>query len=141
MNRTMDLLWLAIRKYFKHPAENLRQASPIQPGRLYENFGYICKAVPYTKDELQAVNNDKRDDSPGLDEEMLLEIVKSKGLRDKAGIAALQRDALEASSTPASCRFCDLARYHLPCPLYNTLKDGTTVCDTHKYVILKTPKI
>lgn len=139
MNRTLDLIWLKIRQYFKHPAENIRQAEPIIPGRLYENYGYICKAVPYTEEEQAKVNADDYDRSLNLDGKLLLELVRSKGLRNKEGIEALQRDALEASSTPVSCQLCDLARMGIPCPLYNRLADGSTVCDTHKYIILKRP--
>ena len=141
MNRIFDLIWLAVRQYFKHPVENIRQADPIKPARLYENYGYICKAVPYNAIEQAKVNADDYDRSLSLDDKLLLELVRSKGLRNKEGIESLQRDALEASSTPVSCQLCDFAKTGIPCPLYNRLKDGSTVCDTHKYVILKRPKI
>lgn len=140
MNRTFDLLWLAVRTYFKHPLESIRQADPIKPGRLYENYGYVCKAVPYTDMEQLQVNTDERDRNLALDDKLLLELVRSRGLRNKEGIEELQREAMAASETPVSCQLCDFARMHIPCPIYNRLKDGSTVCDTHKYVILKRPK-
>lgn len=140
MNRTFDLLWLRIREYFKHPAEDIRQADPIVPGRLYENFGYICKAVRYRPHEQAAVDGDKAAGYDGLQPDVLLELVRNKGIRDRESIGAIQREADTWQDTPASCRMCDFRRAAIPCPLYNRLADGTTVCDTHKYVILKKPR-
>lgn len=139
MNRTFDLLWLKIRQYFKHPVENIRQANPIKPGRLYENYGYICKAVPFTAREQLAVNADNKERGMQLDADTLLDIVKGVGIRNKEEIKMLQKEAAEASSTPVNCQLCDFSRYGIPCPIYNRLKDGSDVCDTHKYVILKRP--
>ena len=143
MNRTFDLLWLAIRQFFKHPVENIRQANPIKPGRLYENYGYICKAVPYTPREQILVNNYLNTDEKAgiaLDSDILLEQVKALGIRNTDEIKRLQQEAAMASNTPVCCQLCDFAREGIPCPIYNQLKDGTSVCDTHKYIILKTPK-
>ena len=140
MNRTFDLIWLRIRQYFKHPVENIRQADPIKPGRLYENYGYICKAVPFTDREQVQVMQDENAYGMHLDAEMLLEVVKGLDIRNKDEIDRLKKEAAEASTTPAACKFCDFAKYGIPCPIYNRLKDGSTVCDTHKYIILKRPQ-
>lgn len=143
MNRTLDLLWLKIRQYFKHPVENIRQAVPIKPGRLYENYGYICKAVPYTAREQLLVNADLANDEQermALDSDILLEQVKAVGIRNTDDIQRLQQEASEVSTAAVSCQLCDFAKVGLPCPIYNQLKDGSTVCDTHKYIILKRPE-
>ena len=136
MNRTFDLLWLRIREYFKHPAEDLRQANTIKPGRLYSNFGYICKAVRYTRDEQAKVDIDKRT-TTAMPPDILIETVKGLGIRNKDAIDALQREADSLTPAPYSCQLCDFNRVGIPCPFYNQLADGSTVCDTHKYVILK----
>ena len=142
MNRTFDLIWLAIRQFFKHPVENIRQANPIKPGRLYDNYGYICKAVPYTAREQLLVNvyldNDEKVDME-LDPEILLEQVKAVGIRNTDEIKRLQQEASIASNTPVCCQLCDFAKVGLPCPIYNQLKDGSTVCTTNKYIIIKNP--
>ena len=143
MNRTFDLLWLAIRQFFKHPVENIRQAIPIKPGRLYENYGYICKAVPFTAREQLLVNIDMANDEKvgmALDSEILLEQVKALGIRNTDEIKRLQQEAAIASNTPVCCQFCDFAKVGIPCPIYNQLKDGSNVCNTHKYIILKRPE-
>lgn len=137
MNRTIELLWLRIREYFKHPAEDIRQAHPIVPGRLYSNFGYICKAVRYRPHEQAMVDKDKQQESAGLNPEVLLEQVRCVGIRNTDTIRTMQQEADNFQDIPASCRLCDFRKQGLPCPIYNTLKDGTTVCDTHKYVIIK----
>ena len=140
MNRMIDLIWLRIREYFRHPAEDIRQARPIVPGRLYDNFGYICKAVPYTREErrrLDEMRSRRRDDTAAaVSNQVLLEQGRATGGRDAGRILDLQ-DAEWLNDTQEQCVFCDFHRMTIPCPLYNTLKDGTAVCDTHKYVILK----
>ena len=134
-----ELIWLRIREYFKHPAEDIRQARPIVPGRLYANFGYICKAVPYTKDErqcLREMKSQRRDDpAAAVSNQVLLEQVRVMS-KNVGRIRDLQ-DSEWLNETQEQCVFCDFHRLTIPCPLYNTLKDGSTVCDTHKYVILK----
>ena len=134
MNRTFDLLWLRIREYFKHPAEDLRQARPIVPGRLYSNFGYICKAVPLNHQELSFLKDSEGKSAVAAP---ILENISKRGnflsqLRDLQ-----EMPGVVASGVPCRCNFCHLYRESIPCPFYNQLADGSTVCDTHKYVILK----
>ena len=140
MKRFFELIWLWIRNYFKHPVENIRQAKPIVPGRLYENFGYVCKAVPYSTSEREAVQKEDCHESCGLSQEVLLEQVKTVGLRDAEKIRAIQQEAANWNSLPMRCRFCAFNEKAIPCPFFNELADGTTVCDTHKYVIIKSPR-
>jgi len=119
MNRSLDLIWLRIREYFKHPAEDIRQANPIIPGRLYSNFGYICKAVMGTHGAIPSC------------------MLSDKGNTDLKNLRQLHTVVAEKPDLPARCNLCDFYKEGLPCPVYNLLKDGTVVCDTHKYVILK----
>lgn len=139
MNRTFDLLWLRIREYFKHPAEDLRQAKSIVPGRLYNNFGYICKAVPYSSSEkakIEKIREEKLGKSSGVIADMLKQEVVS-GNTAGGGFDAIDDEVARLSSIGDGCFFCDLHRKCIPCPLYNTLKDGSDVCEKYKYVILK----
>ena len=139
MNRTFDLIWLRIREYFHHPAEDIRQAQPIVPGRLYTNFGYICKAVPYSKEErmrLAEMPSEPQDVAVAACNQVLLEQAVGIGKKNPKHIRELQ-DADFLNDTQDQCIFCDFHRKTIPCPFYNTLADGSTVCDTHKYVILK----
>lgn len=136
MKRKIELIWLRIREYFKHPAEEIRQARPIVPGRLYSNFGYICKAIRYRPHEQEMVDNDQNNES-GLSQEILLEQVKCVGLRNQESIKAMQQEADNYQTMPAKCRICAFQQNGIPCPVYNELADGTIVCDTHKYIILK----
>ena len=114
MKRILELIWVRIRKYFRHPLEDLRQANPVVPGRLYSNFGYVCKAVPYTREERRLI---------GCSIEELPE--------------DMQRSAAKWEEVPVHCLLCDFQKKGVPCPLYNVLADGRTVCDTHRYVIIK----
>lgn len=116
MNRSIELLWLRVREYFKHPAEDIRQAHPVVPGRLYYNFGYICKAVPFTSAEKRMID----------------------GVDDLT--PELHREQKTWANCPTSCLFCDLQKKGLPCPLINTLADGRTVCQHYKYIIIKNQK-
>lgn len=118
MKRFLELIWVRIRKYFKHPLEDLRQAKPIVPGRLYSNFGYIVKAVPYTKEELRIINS------------------STEELPDN-----LQAAAAKWENVPNHCLLCDLQAKGVPCPFYNVLGDGRTVCEVYKYVIIKNSKV
>ena len=136
MNRTLDLLWLRIREYFKHPAEDLRQADPIVPGRLYTNFGYICKAVPFSKAEkekIRRIREEKQGETSGVIEDLLMQEAINGNTRG----GDISQEVANLNELNDSCFFCDFHRKCIPCPLYNTLKDGSSVCDTHKYVILK----
>ena len=133
MNRTLDLLWLKVRTYFKHPAEEIRQAKPIVPGRLYTSFGYICKAVPLTAKErlfLQQTEN-----IGALPIELLRDINPNQDMVQQ--ISQLNTLDIPHTDLPSRCNFCAFHHRGLPCPFYNILEDGTTVCDTHKYIILK----
>ncbi len=133
MNRTLDLLWLKVRTYFKHPAEEIRQAKPIVPGRLYTSFGYICKAVPLTAKErlfLQQTEN-----IGALPIELLRDINPNQDMVHQ--ISQLNTLDIPHTDLPSRCNFCAFHHRGLPCPFYNILKDGSTVCDTHKYIILK----
>lgn len=134
MNRTLDLLWLKVRTYFKHPAEDIRQANPIVPGRLYTSFGYICKAVPLSERERLFIS---QTENRGALPFLLLRDIKPGGDMIRQ-IAALQElPDIPDSDLPSRCNFCAFYHEGLPCPIYNMLKDGSTVCDTHKYIILK----
>ena len=133
MNRTLDLLWLKVRTYLKHPAEEIRQAKPIVPGRLYTSFGYICKAVPLTAKErlfLQQTEN-----IGALPIELLRDINPNQDMVHQ--ISQLNTLDIPHTDLPSRCNFCAFHHRGLPCPFYNILKDGSTVCDTHKYIILK----
>lgn len=134
MNRNFELLWLKVRTYFKHPAEEIRQAIPIIPRRLYMSFGYICKAVPLTERERLFI---KQTEGMGaLPIELLRDIKPGDDMM--RSISQLQElPNLQGSDLPSRCNFCAFYHNGLPCPMYNILQDGTTVCDTHKYVILK----
>lgn len=138
MNRTLDLLWLRIREYFHHPAEDIRQARPIVPGRLYKNFGYVCKAVPYTRHErnkIEKIRQEKQGEASGVLASLLME--EATGGKVNGGFSAMNDEIANLNTLNDGCFFCDFHRKCIPCPMWNELKDGSTVCDTHKYVILK----
>lgn len=134
MNKKLDLLWLRIREYFKHPAEDIRQANPIVPGRLYSSFGYICKAVPLTEREKLFI---KQTENVGA---LPVELVRDMKHGDDVvkQIAELNNmPDMPHTDLPSRCNFCDFYRSGIPCPFFNILADGSTVCDSHKYIILK----
>lgn len=140
MNRTIELLWLRIREYFKHPAEDIRQAHPIVPGRLYTNFGYICKAVPYSRKEkelLEKIKAEKSDGRTDLLYDTISKEVFGFSMRGATENDPIQEEVARLNDLDCSCFFCDFHRKSIPCPLYNSLEDGSPVCDTHKYVIIK----
>lgn len=131
-----DLLYLWLRNYFHHPVENIRQAKPIVSRRLYSNFGNICKAVPYKPHEEAFVSQDSITfgtcpESP----DTLLELVRSMN-GNRNAVKAMEREIAQAE-LPKRCILCDFHRYGIPCPIYNELADGSTVCDTHRYKIIK----
>ena len=134
MNRTLDLLWLKVRTYFKHPAEEIRQAKPIIPGRLYTNFGYIVKAVPLTEREKLFI---KQTENHGALPIELLRDIKPGDDMVKQLSQLHEIPGIQTSDLPSRCNFCDFYKEGLPCPFYNLLKDGSVVCDTYKYIILK----
>ena len=131
MNRTIELIWLRIREYFKHPVEDLRQAKPIVPGRLYSNFGYVCKAKPLSKEEIGYIS--AMSDLNALPACLFYD----RPINDVDRLRQLHGMVTETTDAPVRCEFCDLYRLGLPCPVYNMLEDGSVVCDTNKYVILK----
>lgn len=134
MNRTFDLLWLRVREYFKHPAEDIRQARPIIPGRLYYNFGHICKAVPLSMRERLYL--DQSENHGALPIELLRDI--HPGSDSLNQIRQLEDiDGISYTELPARCNLCAFYHNGLPCPIYNLLADNTVVCDSHKYIILK----
>ena len=143
MNRTFDLLWLRIREYFGHPAEDVRQANPIVPGRLYTNFGYVCKAQPYSRKEREWLEC-YQESAAGDAVEAACDRVDLEHGRDMVNIDPKNIKAIQAAcfncELPGTCALCDFHRKSIPCPLYNVLKDGSVVCDTHKYVIIKSPR-
>jgi len=158
--RLFDLFRSWLHDYFKHPLENIRQARPIIPGRLYSNFGNICKAVPMTDEELAFVAAHKfalplgvLTAVPGASIQFMEDLYSELGdekeeLDTQTGDLnelykkqkELQRTQLRISfddGIPSRCNLCDFHKNGIPCPLYNILKDGSTVCDTHKYIIIK----
>ena len=144
MKRFFDMLRLWLRNYFKHPVENIRQAKPIVPGRLYSNYGNICKAVPYNSEEKKLMEVDREYENAiqkgfgcSLSPEGLLELVRSVG-GDKETVDRL-RSAIEEENVPAKCMLCDFHK-RIPCPYFNELADGRCVCDEYKYVIIKSAR-
>lgn len=136
MNRKLDLIWLRIREYFKHPAEDIRQANPVVPGRLYKNFGYVCKAVPLSARERDYIANPN---ACGLPVELLGDMRPSDDVVGQLH-QLHQLPGIPTSDIPARCNFCDFYRLGIPCPFYNILADGRVVCDSNKYIILKKPR-
>ena len=137
MNRKLDLIWLRIREYFKHPAEDIRQEEQIVPGRIYSNFGYICKAVPMTSREKTYLERHADDGA------LPVELLRDHGDRAQT-VGELEQyrliPGLPKADLPARCDLCDFYRKSIPCPIYNTLKDGSVVCDTNRYIIIKNQK-
>lgn len=154
MKPYFDLLRLWLREYFKHPVENIRQANPIVPGRLYRNFGNICKAVPYTNEQTALLEEEKRvklkaasakvvedtsSGSPsGISPEGALEMIRTSGGNKK--IAEELQMIFQQGNLEAKCAFCDFDKKGIPCPIHNKLPNGRCVCDTHRYVIIKPVK-
>jgi len=127
-----DLFRIWLRQYFKHPIENIRQANPVVPRRIYHNFGNICKTVPLSSSELKYIR--ESDDCHALSPYLLKDL-------DKCGNSLQSMRELQQHTgeygVPVRCNFCDFYKHGLPCPVHNVLADGTTVCDTHRYVIIK----
>ena len=128
----IDLFRLWLRNYFKHPVENIRQANPIVPGRLYHNFGNACKAVAMTERERQLIRQTEKLGALPIE---LLRDIKEYDLRQVRQLYSLPD--VSQKEIPSRCSLCDFYKKGVPCPLFNILKDGSTVCDTHRYVIIK----
>lgn len=131
----LDLFKAWLHEYFKHPIPNIRTARPIIPGKLYDNFGNICKAVPMTDVEKAAVSRDKHVDT-GNGVYLMQQVKMLHGNLD--AIKKLQIAASQAA-VPVKCTLCDFYD-RVPCPIFNTLADKTTVCDTYKYKIIRYAK-
>lgn len=142
----IDLVRLWLYDYFKHPVENIRQANPIIPGRLYRNFGNICKAVPFTREErrflddaqaalLEAAKNVPDAATSGISPDGLIEMVRLSGGNLKS-IEGVRIDTAK-SDLPPKCYICDFHYKGIPCPIVNALKDSSCVCDSYRYVIIK----
>ena len=149
-----DLVRLWLRNYLKHPVENIRQADPIVPGRLYHNFGNVCKARPYNSQEKQilseicdaqvaALTASFEDDKSrmqtiapaGVTPEGIMEMVRSTS----GNVMSAERikSMLQQQDFPTFCHLCDFHKHGIPCPVHNRLKDGSTVCESHRYIIIK----
>lgn len=135
-----DLFRLWLREYFKHPLENIRQANPIVPGRLYRNFGNVCKAVPLTRQEQALIREMKVTDHgeivPSHTPEALMELARSAHGNHRM-VKEYQALFDKEDNVPPRCLFCDFHRMGIPCPIHNILANGSTVCDSHKYIIIK----
>lgn len=131
--RYFDLIRAWAHEYFKHPLENLRTAKPVVPGRIYTTFGNICKAVPMSAPEKAFIDNCP---SGALPAQLLFDIRKEDGDSIKF-MSKLYVVAEAEKNIPPKCNLCDFYKYSIPCPVYNVLKNGNIVCDTHKYTIIK----
>lgn len=141
-----DLFRLWVRTYFKHPLENIRQARPIVPGRLYTNFGNVTKAVRYSEAEKHVIAEAERaileasaiepDAGITFDPAGLLEMVRSVH-GDVSGVEDIRRAVSERCDVPPRCLLCAFHDRGIPCPIYNELADGSPVCDSHRYIIIK----
>jgi hypothetical protein len=148
MKPYLDLLRLWLREYFKHPVENIRQAYPIVPGRLYRNFGNICKVTPYTKAQQMMIDEQKKlravvagasfgekSELSGISPDGALEMLRSsKGSKQLVWDLGylIANDIIDVK-----CAYCDFHNKGIPCPLRNALADGKCVCDNYRYVIIK----
>lgn len=131
--RILDLFRAWLHDYFRHPLPSLRAAITVHPRRLYAYFGRIVKAVPLSRSERALI------DAHPL--ALPLPLLR-EARREHDPLAAMcARYALPAASDdiPSRCNFCDFYLHGLPCPNCNTLPDGSTVCDTHRYIIIKQP--
>lgn len=128
------LLFLAwLHEYFHHPLENVRQANPVKPRKLYHNFGNICMAVPHTHAETTYL---AKWPDRALSRTLLLQAIHSPNpLVEMDNMYSLPQDP--NVDAPSYCNFCDFYRCGLPCPAFNRLADGSPVCETHKYIIIK----
>ena len=135
MGKTIDLIKVWAHEYFKHPLENIRQANPVVPGRLYRNFGNVCKAVPLSQSQKKYIEESR--EYGALAPCILDDIERSgNGIKSMRMIQERTEDG-----PPVRCNFCDFYRNGIPCPVINTLADGSLVCETHRYIIIKPVKI
>lgn len=125
-----DRLRAWLREYFRHPLENLRQANPVQPKRLYNYFGYTVKLLPMSSDERKALKSWP---------DMALPPNILANMHALSAISRFYDENPVQSDIPARCNFCGIYRKSLPCPYFNILADGSTACEHGKYVIIKSP--
>lgn len=111
-----DRIILAIMHYFGREPENIRQTT-IVPRRYYSNFGRICKAVPISEQDY-----DERQS-----------IVRATYILNERYTDAVDAKIEYARSGCESCPFNET----LPCPLNLLLPDGSKICHSHKFVIIK----
>lgn len=139
MKKYLDLFRIWLHEYFHHPLENIRQANPINPKRLYTNFGNVCKMVPYRPHERAAITETEHGNSD-MEPEALMEIVRScRG--NKNIVKAMEASLQETQFTPVKCLLCAFHNNGVPCPVHNMLADGSVVCDKYKYIIIKPAKL
>lgn len=119
------------RMYFRHPLPNLRTANPVRPKALYDYFGYVVKPVPFSRDEKEALQ--------GWPDQALPTNILSAA-RSPSDVTRFYGKNPVLTDIPARCNLCDLYKRTLPCPLGNTLADGSVACDNCKYIIIKSPK-
>lgn len=138
MKKKLYLLLAWLREYFKHPIENIRTADPIVPNRTYRNFGNICICVPYTSEEIYYL---AKWPEYALPLTLVLQASHSGNtLRELDNMYSSLYDHVPKSQVPSKCVLCDFYKSGIPCPLNNHFKDGSTACDTHKYIIIKHQK-
>lgn len=112
-----DRIILAVLQYFGYKPDNIRQAL-IVPGKYYYNFGNIVKAVPISRQEHLERQTLLCNMLEGAEERNLAE---EKSMTDTIKSGCL------------SCPFFET----LPCPINLNLPDGTKICHSHKFIIIK----
>ena len=86
------------------------------------------------------VSNDDYRETACLTQEVLLEQVKAAGLRNVKKVKDIEKYASDWNDLPVRCQLCAFNEKAIPCPYFNLLAEGSKVCDTYKYVIIKSPK-
>lgn len=135
MNRKLYLFRAWMHDYFHHPLPNIRTADPIVPRRLYLNFGNLCVCEPHSPAEARHL---RKWGPHALPLPLLLQALHSPSPMDEIDMMYDKlSNKLQLDNIPAHCNLCDFYRCGIPCPLHNQLRDGSPVCTSHKYVILK----
>lgn len=115
-----DRLILAVMSYFGHKPERIRQAQII-PGKYYNNFSYICKAVPISQQE-------------HYERQVLI----CRMLENHENRMPYDREQTLYEQIKSGCDTCPFNE-QLPCPLNLSLPDGSKICHSHKFIIIKKP--